>query len=114
VPLTQRHVHTAIPWLSFIRLAAPTPTQNAMLEPSMCLLLQGEKRTLVGQVVLVYGPGSYVLSAIDLPAAGQVTAATPAHPYLGLRIGLDTKEVAAFLLEMRPPVPPAPAGRSAR
>ncbi|QGZ41872.1 AraC-like DNA-binding protein [Pseudoduganella flava] len=113
VPLTQRDVRTAIPWLSFIRLAAPTPTQCAMLEPSMCLLLQGEKRTLVGQEVLAYGPGSYVLSGVELPVAGQVTAATAAAPYLGIRVGLDTKELAAFLLEMRPPVPPAAEGRSA-
>jgi AraC-like DNA-binding protein len=103
---------TAIPWLSFIRIAAPQPTGHGMLEPSVCLLLQGEKRVLLGQGVLDYGPGSYVLAAVELPAAGQVTAATPEHTYLGNRIALDPKEVAAFLLEMRPAVPPALPGRA--
>jgi AraC-like DNA-binding protein len=68
---------------------------------------------LLGQQVLDYGPGSYVLAAVELPAAGQVTAATPEHPYLGIRIALDPREVAGFVLEMQPAVPPPPPGRSA-
>jgi AraC-like DNA-binding protein len=104
---------TAIPWLSFLRMAAPMPTGHGMLEPSVCLLLQGEKRMFLGQGVLDYGPGSYVLAAVELPAAGQVTAATPQHPYLGIRVALDPKEIAAFLLEMAPSVPPARPGASA-
>ncbi len=113
VPAGQRDVATSIPWLTFIRIAAPTPTGQGMLEPSMCLLVQGQKQLLLGQDVLDYGAGSYVLSAVDMPVSGQVTHATATQPYLGIRIDLDPKEVAAFLLEMEPAVAPAQQGRPA-
>jgi len=113
VPAGQRDVATAIPWLTFIRIAAPTPTGQGMLEPSLCLLVQGAKQLLLGQDILHYGPGSYVLAAVDMPVSGQVTTASAAQPYLGIRIDLDPKEVAAFLLEMQPAVPPVQEGRPA-
>ncbi|MGE9630839.1 AraC family transcriptional regulator, partial [Enterococcus faecium] len=74
---------TALPWLSFIRYAEPTDMKKGMLEPAVCIVLQGRKRVLIGQEVTDYGAGSYVLAAIDMLIAGQVTHATDDEPYLG-------------------------------
>ena len=71
-----------------------------MLQPSLCLLLQGAKQMLVGADVLEYGPGDDVLTAVEMPVAGQVTAATPEAPYFGIRIDFDPREVASFILDM--------------
>jgi AraC-like DNA-binding protein len=98
---------TGLPWLSLIRRPAPTPTGRGILTPSVCLLVQGEKEMLVGQQVLRYGPGSYVQAGIAMPVSGQVTRASEAAPYYGIRIDLEPKEIAAFMLEMR--MAPAPA-----
>ncbi len=106
VPVTQRDVHTAIPWLSFIRLNQPTALSRGMLEPSMCLVVQGGKKVLIGKEVNEYGAGSYVLSAIDLPVSGQVIEATPEQPYYGVRVDLDPKEIAALIIELNLPAPP--------
>ncbi|MFJ9448777.1 MULTISPECIES: AraC family transcriptional regulator N-terminal domain-containing protein [unclassified Herbaspirillum] len=106
VPAAQRDVHTAIPWLSFIRLSQPTALSRGMLEPSMCLVVQGGKKVLIGKEVNQYGAGSYVLSAIDLPVSGQVVEATAAQPYYGVRIDLDPKEIAALIIELNLPAPP--------
>jgi AraC-like DNA-binding protein len=57
--------------------------------------------------VVDYGPGDYVLTAVEMPVAGQVTAATPALPYLGVRIDFDPREVASFILDMQIEAPPA-------
>jgi AraC-like DNA-binding protein len=100
---------TALPWLSLIRRPAPTPAGRGILTPSVCLLVQGEKEMLVGQQVLRYGPGSYVQAGVAMPVSGQVTRASEAAPYYGIRIDLDPKEIAAFMLEMRM-APPLPAG----
>jgi AraC-like DNA-binding protein len=107
VPSGQRDIGTAIPWLTLIRIAAPTPTGRGMLEPSLCLLLQGAKQMLVGAEVLEYGPGDYLLTAVEMPVAGQVTAATVQAPYLGMRIDFDPREVASFILEMQIAAPAA-------
>jgi AraC-like DNA-binding protein len=101
---------TALPWLSLIRRPAPTPAGRGILTPSACLLVQGEKEMLVGQQVLRYGPGAYVQAGVAMPVSGQVTRASAQAPYYGIRIDLDPRETAAFLLEMQPVLPPQPAG----
>ena len=92
---------TDLPWLWLVRRPAPTPAGLGILSPSVCLLVQGEKEMLVGQQVLRYGPGCYVQAGMAMPVSGQVTRASEAAPYYGIRVDVDPKEVAAFVLEMR-------------
>jgi AraC-like DNA-binding protein len=92
---------TDLPWLWLVRRPAPTPAGRGILSPSVCLLVQGEKEMLVGQRVLRYGPGCYVQAGVAMPVSGQVTRASAEAPYYGIRIEIDPKEVAAFVLEMR-------------
>jgi len=106
VPASQRDVATAIPYLSFIRICQPTDLSRGMLEPSMCMVVQGRKKVLIGKTVNHYGSGSYVLSAIDLPVSGQIVEADEDAPYYGVRIDLDPKEIAAFIIELNIPAPP--------
>ncbi len=105
VPPPQRDLPTALPWLSLIRFTQTTALHRGMLEPSMCLVLQGEKTILIGKEITRYGAGSYVVSAIDLPVSGQVTQASPRTPYVGLRIALDARELAALVIDMQLAVP---------
>jgi AraC-like DNA-binding protein len=102
---TQRDVRTVLPYLSFIRFTRPTELTRGMLEPSMCLVLQGKKKVLIGSEIWHYGRGSYVLSAIDMPVSGQVSEASLAEPYLGVRIALDAQEIAAQIIEHKLAVP---------
>lgn len=96
---------TGLPWLWLIRRAKPTPVGRGILMPSVCLLVQGEKEMLVGQQVLRYGPASYVQAGVAMPVSGQVLQADADAPYFGIRIDIDPKEVAAFVLEMLPDLP---------
>jgi AraC-like DNA-binding protein len=91
---------TALSWLGLMRRPAPTPAGRGILSPSVCLLVQGEKEMLVGQQVLRYGPGCYVQAGVAMPVSGQVTCASEAAPYYGIRVDLDPREVAALVLEM--------------
>ena len=109
VPDEQRQVPTPIPYLSFLRFLRPTEMSRGILEPSMCLVLQGRKKVLIGAAIKHYGPGSYVLSVVDMPVSGQVTRATQDEPYLGLKIDLDPKEIAALVIDLRLAVPNKPA-----
>ncbi len=71
----------------------------------MCLVLQGTKKVLIGTEITHYGSGSYVLSAIDMPISGQVVEASVAQPYLGVRIDLDAREIAAQIIESKLSIP---------
>ena len=95
---------TGLPWVSLVRRTVPTGVGRGMLQPSVCLLVQGDKEMLVGDRVLRYGPGAYVQAAMPIPVSGRIVRASATEPYYGIRIDLDPKEVAAFVLEMQLPV----------
>src|ERR1700739_3179998 len=99
---------TGLPWLSLVRRAMPTAVGRGMLQPSVCLMVQGGKESLVGRPFRRYGPGDYVQAAMPIPVSGRIVRASGAEPYYGIRIDLDPKEVAEFILQIELPVPPVP------
>jgi AraC-like DNA-binding protein len=105
-----RDLPTALPWLSFVRMSEPTVLNRGMLTPSMCMVLQGEKKMLIGESVNEYGPGSYSLAAVDMPVSGQVTRATNSQPYYGVRIELNSKEIADLIVDLQIGLPEGDSG----
>jgi len=107
IDIVQHHVQrdgrvaTAIPFLSLLHASQPTPVTRGVLKPSCCVILQGTKRLHLAAEVLDYGPGEYLAVSVDLPAAGNVVAASPDQPYLLLNIELDPQEIAAVVLEAK-------------
>jgi AraC-like DNA-binding protein len=105
IDIVQRHVldgqrvATAIPFLSLLRSAHPTPITKGVLKPSCCVILQGHKRVHLSDEVLDYGPGEYLAVSVDMPASGHIVNATPDKPYLLLNIELDPQQLAAIVLE---------------
>ncbi|MCT4705608.1 AraC family transcriptional regulator [Enterobacteriaceae bacterium H16N7] len=100
-----RELATALPWLSFIRITEPTVLNRGMLTPSMCMVLQGAKKMLIGESVNEYGVGSYSLAAVDMPVSGQVTQASEAQPYYGVRLDLNSKEIADLIVDLQISLP---------
>ena len=97
---------TGLSWLTIIRRETRTAVGRGMLQPSMCLIVQGEKEMLVGERVLRYGQGCYVQAGAAIPVSGRIVRASVDEPYYGLRVDLDPKEIAAFLLETQLPAAP--------
>lgn len=92
---------TPIPFLSLIRFDRPTDLASGMLKPSVCLVVQGGKRTFIGPNVIEYGEGDYIAAAIDMPIRGQVVKA----PYLGVCFEFDPGEIAAMVHDSRIQLP---------
>lgn len=92
---------TAIDALSLLRSSRTTSLTYGVIQPSLCLIVQGDKRLHVGRDRYDYGAGSYVVSAIEFPTSGEITAASTARPYLALRLGFDAAELAAIVAEAR-------------
>ena len=90
---------TPLPFLQVSRFDRPTAINFGILQPSVGLIVQGRKRVQVGQDVLDYGPGHYCAAVLDLPVVSQIVEASPAAPYLAVRIALDPGEIAAIIVE---------------
>lgn len=92
---------TAIPFFEILKSSKPSPIRHGILQPSFCVILQGNKKVFVGDEVWNYGPGVYLASIIDIPAAGQIVGATQKNPYLGLRIEYTAEEITSVIMDAK-------------
>ena len=89
----------ALDGLFLARLTKPTESPLALYQPAFCLVAQGGKQVLVGDEVLWYDPGHYLLFTVDLPVVFRVEEASEENPYFGLRLDLDPALVASVMME---------------
>jgi AraC-like DNA-binding protein len=80
---------TPITGLQLIRTSHPTMRMPVVYNASFCLVVQGEKHTLIEEKLYRYGAGDYLVVSINLPVTGQVTQADPQRPYLSLKVDVD-------------------------
>jgi AraC-like DNA-binding protein len=92
-------ISTPVPGVRLAALAATTRPLGAVYQPTFALVAQGAKRTVVGDRVLEYSAGQYLIVPVDLPVVGQVFQASSKHPYLAVSIALRPTSIATLLLE---------------
>lgn len=85
--------------LNFFRHSHPTQATHGVYSPSICVIAQGAKEVLLGDERFRYDPGNYLLCSLDVPVVAQVVEATPAKPYLGLKLELDPTLVTSVSVE---------------
>lgn len=74
--------------------------ENSCLYRAMaCFILQGSKRVAFGDKVLRYDAGHYLVSALDLPAMGQLYG-DAGRPYVALTLALDPGLLTELLFSM--------------
>lgn len=88
---------TTIPALRLVHSSKPTPLKHGVIKPSFCLILKGEKQIQIGTDTILYGPGDFLISTVDMPTTGRIRGATPKAPYLGLSLEIDPKEITAIV-----------------
>jgi len=57
---------------------------------------------MVGRDVYEYDASRMIVFSVDMPVAAQVTRATPAEPFLCLRLDLDPQRIASLVLRVFP------------
>jgi AraC-like DNA-binding protein len=95
---------TPIPRLKLFRASTPTEPIHALHEPSICLVVQGKKRVLIGDAALDYDSSRFLAASVDVPVIGQVIEASPAAPYLCFKLEIDRAMLAALAMEMGPAI----------
>ncbi|MEM7136063.1 MAG: AraC family transcriptional regulator [Myxococcota bacterium] len=78
-----------VPGLFLLRERAPTEFEAAIYEPIVCLILQGEKETTVGDRAFTVSEGRCIVVSHHLPVMARITKASPRTPYLAVVIRLD-------------------------
>jgi AraC-like DNA-binding protein len=92
-----------IPGVHAIRASqVTTELIHTTYHPSLCVVAQGAKRLLLGQDVYAYDRSRILVVSIDLPVASQVTCASPAEPFLALRLDLDPARIAELAMRVYP------------
>ncbi|MGG6310499.1 AraC family transcriptional regulator N-terminal domain-containing protein [Paenibacillus macerans] len=81
--------HTAIPELYFRCISQPSEPIHSNSFPSFYMVVQGAKTVALAEDRYLVEPGSYLVSSVHLPVIGQITAASPDHPYLSLQLTLN-------------------------
>ncbi len=103
----------AIPGVSLIRFSSPSQPVPTVYEPSLCIVVQGRKHALLGEVVYTYDALNYLVVSMTLPVVGQVVEATPERPYLCLRFNVDTALIGELQQQVPTPRDDAPSGSRA-
>jgi AraC-like DNA-binding protein len=92
---------TAIERLFLIHSSQPTAPLHALHEPALCIVAQGKKQVMLANELYLYGSDQCLVVSIDLPVVGQVIEATPAVPYLCLRLDLEPGELGTLMMEAK-------------
>jgi AraC-like DNA-binding protein len=91
---------TPIPGLSLMRLSHPTEPTHGLIQPTLCIVAQGKKRTITGDRALNYDASKFLVVSADTPIIGQVIEASPENPYLCLKLDLDPAAITELLIDV--------------
>jgi AraC-like DNA-binding protein len=90
-----------------------TECVHSLRLPSLCIVAQGVKTSIVGPDVYEYDSSRMLVFSVALPVASQITQASHSEPYLGLRLDLDPQKIADLVLKVFPHgLPPAQERRA--
>ena len=106
--LIQRHTPSdglhpcVLPRVTLIRSSGPTMPMPVIYRPSICVVAQGRKQVVLGDLMHVYDTAKFVLASVDLPVIGSVVEASRQAPYLSLQYDLDVAMLGELVFEHLP------------
>jgi hypothetical protein len=81
-------------------------------QPSICVVAQGRKQVVLGDLMHVYHTATFVLASVDLPVIGSVIEASRQTPYVSLQYDIDVATLGGLVLGgiLAQDIPPPRAG----
>lgn len=90
---------SAVPALSLFRQDEPAGPVSVVYDPSICMVVQGSKRVLLGNETYVYDDHHYLITSVNLPTFVQALEVSQEKPLLGLKLSFDIHEVSQLLID---------------
>jgi AraC-like DNA-binding protein len=98
-----------LPGVHAIKVSQPTTAMaHGLQPPAACIIVGGAKKVMIGDELYEYAAGTVAVYSIDLPLAWQVTQASPAAPYLTLKIDLSPERIVQLAAKVFPHGAPQP------
>lgn len=91
---------TPVDGLLLTSVTAPTGPIHAVYRPSLCVVVQGAKTSMLGDRAYRYDEGKCLIASMEVPIRAEITRATPERPYLAFSLALDPATISDLLLEM--------------
>lgn len=91
---------TAIPGLMLSRYDHDKPPESCFYRPMIALVVQGFKRSMIGNEEFNYGKNHYMVVSVDLPGVYHIVNATPEEPFISISITLDKHIISQLMTEM--------------
>lgn len=85
--------NTNIPSMIIFKSSTITNELQTVYEPSLFVILQGEKIVSIGEKVITYNNTSFLISSTYLPISGKIIKATQNEPFLSLKISFTLEEI---------------------
>ncbi|MGX3021195.1 AraC family transcriptional regulator N-terminal domain-containing protein [Ursidibacter sp. B-7004-1] len=76
---------------------SPTPVANIILEPRICIVLQGERKICIGDQCTQFSNQHFMFCPINVPLSVEVVEASLEKPYLMITMKIDLKMVASIM-----------------
>ena len=102
---------TPLDGLYLTAVSAPAGPIHAVYRPSLCVVVQGAKISMLGDRAFRYDAGKCLIAAMEVPIRAEITQATPERPYLAFSLALEPATIAELLLDLgaTPDLPARPA-----
>jgi AraC-like DNA-binding protein len=95
---------TGLRSVHILKVVTPGELAPEIQKPVVSLILQGEKRLLIGSEVLRYRRGDTYVSAVDLPTRIDIMGCSRKNPYLAVSLRPDPAMLADLLKPSEAPV----------
>lgn len=76
------------------------PPQAVVYAPSVAIIAQGKKRTIVGNETYIHDESHFLLTSMDLPTIAEVIEARNEAPYLSMVLHFDLQMVHELVTEI--------------
>lgn len=97
------HFNLRMPGLEVIRASRTNgDLVHGLANPAMCIVAQGAKKVFLGSEVFDYDASQMLVYSVDLPISGLITKASPAEPFLCLKVELDPERIADLTMRVYP------------
>lgn len=90
---------TPVPGLYLIRRTTPSPLEYTVVQPLVCLVLQGCKRISLGSGTASYAAGDTMVVTRNVPSVSRISQASVAEPYLALAFDLDLAVITDLVMQ---------------
>ena len=89
---------TPLDGVQLFRAAGAIPRVSAVYPPSLCVIVQGEKRAYLQGETHVFRAGQALCVAMSIPIETEIPAATPEEPLLGIMVSLESRVAAETIV----------------